>query len=323
MKPNAEENHTKAKIRMNKQVTITIPATSANLGPGFDCLGLALGLYNRVTFTAVSQPGLTIEVSGLDAAKVPTDETNVVYQSACRVFDRLGKRPSGLHIRQENSIPVGSGLGSSSTAVLAGPPGASALVEGHLSQADILVMATAIEGHPDNVAPALLGGLVLGLMDGEQVHIEPLPIAPQQVAIIMPNFALLTRDARAALPKQVSREDAIFNASRLAMLIRALETAAYPKLTLAMQDRLHQPYRLPLIPGMSEAFAAAYAAGAAGVALSGAGPSLIAFAPDHHEQIVAAVTAVFQKHHLTCRSWILPIDSEGTLINKLASKGTI
>lgn len=299
---------------MTNQVTITVPATSANLGPGFDCLGLALGLYNHVTFTAVPHPSLTIEVTGLDAEKVPTDEKNLVYQAASRMFDRLGKRPSGLHITQENNIPVGSGLGSSSTAVLAGLLGANALVNGQLSQADILAIATAEEGHPDNVAPALLGGLVLGVMEGDHVHIEPLPIAPQQVVIVTPDFELLTHDARAALPTQISRQDAIFNASRLPLLVRALATAAYPQLTLAMQDRLHQPYRLPLIPGMAEAFTAAYVAGAAGVALSGAGPSLIAFASDSHDQIVAAVTAVFRQQNLGSRSWILPIDTTGTQI---------
>ena len=299
---------------MTNQVTITVPATSANLGPGFDCLGVALGLYNHVTFTAVPHPSLTIEVTGLDAEKVPTDDKNLVYQAACRMFDRLGKRPSGLHITQQNNIPVGSGLGSSSTAVLAGLLGANALVDGQLSQSDILTIATAEEGHPDNVAPALLGGLVLGVMEGDKVHIEPLPIAPQQVVIVTPDFELLTHDARAALPRQISRQDAIFNASRLPLLVRALATAAYPQLTLAMQDRLHQPYRLPLIPGMAEAFTAAYAAGAAGVALSGAGPSLIAFAPDGHDQIVAAVTAVFHQHNLDSRSWILPIDTTGTQV---------
>jgi homoserine kinase len=301
-----------------KKVTVTIPATSANLGPGFDCLGLALGLYNHITFTAVSQSTLTIDVTGVDVAKVPTDETNLVYQSACRIFDLLGKRPSGLHIEQENNIPVGSGLGSSATAVLGGLLAANALVDGGLSQADILTMATTLEGHPDNVAPALFGGLVLGLQDGETVHVEQLPIAQQQVAVILPDFELSTQDARAALPAQVSRQDAIFNASRLGLLIRALETAAYPKLTLAMQDKLHQPYRLPLIPGMAAAFAAAYAAGAAGVALSGAGPSLIAFAPDGHAQIVERVTAVFSQNQLNCRSWILLIDTSGSQITQLA-----
>ncbi|GJM43137.1 MAG: homoserine kinase [Ardenticatenaceae bacterium] len=308
---------------MNKQVTVTIPATSANLGPGFDCLGLALALYNRVTFTAVPTPGLTIEVTGLDAEKVPTDETNLVYQMANCLFAQLGKRPSGLHIQQENNIPVGSGLGSSSTAVLAGLLGANALVEGHFTQAELLEMATMEEGHPDNVAPALLGGLVLGVMHGDKVHIETLPIAEQQIIIVTPNFQLLTKDARAALPLKISRQDAIFNTSRLPLVIRALETADYPTLALAMQDKLHQPYRLPLIPGMADAFVAATEAGAAGVALSGAGPSLIAFAPDHHEEIVEVVTAVFQQNGLKSRSWILPIDTTGTQIDKLASSTTI
>ncbi|WP_420644675.1 homoserine kinase [Candidatus Leptofilum sp.] len=300
---------------MIEQVTVIIPATSANLGPGFDCLGLALALHNRVTFTTVATPGLTIEATGLDAEKVPTDETNLVFQMANCLFERFGKRPSGLHIQQENNIPVGSGLGSSSTAVLAGLLGANALLGTPLTQAELLTLATAEEGHPDNVAPALLGGLVLGVMHGDQVHIEPLPIAAQQVAIVMPDFHLLTKDARAALPEKIGRQDAIFNASRLPLLIRALETADYPTLTLAMQDKLHQPYRLPLIPGMADAFTAAAAAGASGVALSGAGPSLIAFARDDHEEIVAAVTAVFQQNGLASRSWILPIDTTGTQLH--------
>jgi homoserine kinase len=307
------------------QVTVTIPATSANLGPGFDCLGLALGLYNRITFTAVSassmqavsHPTLTISITGVDAAKLPTDKSNLVYQSACHLFDKIGKRPSGLHISQENNIPVGSGLGSSATAVLGGLLAANALIEGDLSQSEILEMATALEGHPDNVAPALFGGLVLGLMDGKTVHIEQLPIAQQQVAVILPDFELSTHAARAALPAQVSHQDAIFNASRLGLLMRALETAAYGKLTLAMQDKLHQPYRLPLIPGMVHAFEAAYAAGASGVALSGAGPSLIAFAADRHAEIVEGVTAVFSQNNLTSRSWILPIDTTGSQIKTI------
>ena len=312
---------------MKKQVTVTIPATSANLGPGFDCLGLALALYNHVTFSATfansgqpaSKTTLTIQATGLDAEKVPTDESNLVYQMANCLFDRVGKRPSHLHIQQENNIPVGSGLGSSSTAVLAGLLGANALLDDPFTQPQLLDMATAEEGHPDNVAPALLGGLVLGVMHGEQVHIEPLPIAAQQVAIVTPNFQLLTKDARAALPAQISRQDAIFNASRLPLLIRALETADYTTLALAMQDKLHQPYRLPLIPGMADAFVAATAAGASGVALSGAGPSIIAFAWENHAEIVREVTAVFQQNNLPCHSWILPIDTAGAKISKLAS----
>lgn len=307
-----------------KQVTITIPATTANLGPGFDCLGLALGLYNHVTFTVISdhtpQPNnpqineLQIIVNGVDAHKVPIDTSNLVAKTANLMFDRLGKRPSRLHIHQTNNIPVGSGLGSSSTAVLAGLLGADALTGGNVTQTDLVEMATDIEGHPDNVAPAFYGGLVLGLQTETCLHIEKLSIPPIQVVIVLPDFHLLTTDARAAIPSHVSRADSIFNTSHLGLLIRALETADYDKLAIAMQDRLHQPYRIPLIPGMNAAFAAARQAGAKGVALSGAGPSLIAFAPDNHQKIVDAVTAVFAGTGLSSRAWILPIDTTGCTV---------
>jgi homoserine kinase len=298
----------------NKQATIIVPATSANLGPGFDCLGLALSLYQTVTFTTCPEPGLTITAEGEDAHKIPTDASNLVWQSAELIFNRFGERPFGLHIHQRNEIPIGSGLGSSSSAVLAGLFGANALLGGPLSRAELLQTAADLEGHPDNVAPAVYGGLILGVQDGETLLIERIPVPPLRVVVVLPDFHLPTAEARAALPAQVSRQDAIFNAARLGLLVRALETADYGKIRVAMQDRLHQPYRLPLVPGLAEAFAAAYAAGAAGVALSGAGPSLIAFAPDGHEGIGAAITAVFAHHHLASRVWILAVDEEGSRV---------
>ncbi|HFQ93440.1 MAG TPA: homoserine kinase [Anaerolineae bacterium] len=300
-------------------VTVTIPATSANLGPGYDCLGLALGLYNRITFSETAEPGLRITVTGTDAHKVATDETNLVYQCAQIVFDEAEIRPSGLHIRQENSIPVGSGLGSSSTAVLGGLLAANELVGRPFTRAEILQMAVAAEGHPDNVAPALYGGLILGIAHEKGLHIERLPVAEMKVVVVLPDFYLLTSEARAALPAKVSIPDAVFNASRTPLLIRALETADYTKLALAMQDKLHQPYRIPLIPGLADAFTAAYAAGAAGVALSGAGPSLIAFAPSGHEAIGEAVTAVFAQHQLPSRTWILDVDRAGSQVQASGS----
>lgn len=297
-----------------KSVTVTLPATSANLGPGFDCLGLALALYNRITLAAVAAPGLQIRVAGVDAHKVLTDESNLVYQSARTIFDKAGQRPSGLHIQQQNGIPVGSGLGSSSTAVLGGMLAANELVGRPFTQAQILDFAAAAEGHPDNVAPALYGGLVLGISHEGGLHIERYALPELEVVVVLPDFHLLTSQARAALPAQVSRQDAIFNAARTPLLIRALQTADFAALAIAMQDRLHQPYRIPLIPGMAAAFAAARDAGAAAVALSGAGPSLIAFAPDGHRQIEAAVTAVFAAAGLRCRSWVLPPSHQGARI---------
>lgn len=300
-------------------VTVTIPATSANLGPGFDCLGLALALYNRITFTAVpptpSTPPLTITVSGVDAHKVATDESNLVYQCANLIFDKVGQRPSPLHIHQENNIPVGSGLGSSSTAVLGGMLAANELVGRPYTPAQILQFAAQKEGHPDNVAPAMYGSLVLGVAHDAGLHIERFAVPDLRVAVVLPDFHLLTSEARAALPAQVTHHDAIFNAARTPLVIRALQTADYDLLGIAMQDRLHQPCRIPLIPGMAQAFAAAQAAGARGVALSGAGPSLIAFAPDGHEAIAAAVTAVFTQHDLTSRTWVLAVDHHGTQIS--------
>ncbi len=294
-----------------RKVIVSIPATSANLGPGFDCLGLALNLRQVVTFAPLSEPGLQIEASGEDAQKIPLDSTNLVYQSAEIIFRQLGKRPPGICIHQQNQIPIGSGLGSSSSAVLAGMFGANALLDNPLSVRDILQMATDLEGHPDNVAPAIYGGLVLGVQTSNGLLVDRIQIPKQKVAVILPSFELLTADARAALPEMVPLNDAIYNASRVGLLIRALQSANYNQLQAAMQDKLHQPYRNPLIPGMREAFETALAAGAAGVAISGAGPSILAFAQKGHEEIIQAASASFQSVGLSSRSWILEIDTEG------------
>jgi homoserine kinase len=303
-----------------RMVTVSVPATSANLGPGFDSLGLALTLYNDVTFTGYEREGrdeLLISVQGVDANKVATNESNLVYQSAMAIFEKAGKRPFSLNINQINRIPVGSGLGSSSTAVLAGMLGANALLGKPFTDAEILAFAVAEEGHPDNVAPALYGGLVLGVMGAGALHIEPFAMPALTAVVVLPTFHLLTTEARAALPSSVPFADAIFNAARTPLLIHALQTANYDKLAIAMQDRLHQPYRQLLIPGMEAAFAAAYDAGARGVAISGAGPSIIAFAPDGHAAIVERVTAVFADAGLSSRHWILPINARGTICGEV------
>lgn len=300
------------------QVTVSIPATSANLGPGFDCLGLALSLHNTFTLTgshSPSAPPLTIEASGVDAHKIPTNASNLFIQSAELIFKEVGKRPLSLHLQQHNCIPVGSGLGSSSTAVLGGMLAANALVNGGLTPSDILQRATTLEGHPDNVAPALCGGLVLGIQ-GEQGlhHVEQFPIPPLQATVILPDFHLLTSEARAALPSHIPLKAAIHNTSRIPLLIHALQTADFAKLNIAMQDQYHQPYRIPLIPGMAAAFTAARAAGAAALALSGAGPSLIAFAPANHKAIAAAAQAAFAAAGLNSRTWHLTVNTAGAQI---------
>jgi homoserine kinase len=303
-----------------KQVTVTVTATTANLGPGFDCLGLALQLYNRFSWRPLDN-GLSVIVNGEGAGKIPTDESNLAVRAAERLFVEVGQRPSGLALVQENGIPVGSGLGSSATAVVGGLLGANGLLNNPLSREELLALAVEMEGHADNVAPALYGGLTLvvggdGLGGathplGAKRHIEKLPVVDLTAVIILPDFDLPTAEARAALPAQVPLADAIFNVSRMGLLVPALASGDYAKLTVAMQDRLHQPYRLPLIPGMAAAFTAVRQAGAAAVALSGAGPSLIAFAPDNHTAIGEAGQAAFAAVGLKSRVYKLGIDTRG------------
>jgi homoserine kinase len=297
-------------------ITVTVPATTANLGPGFDCLGLALNLYNEVTFISTAS-GLEITITGEGAGKISSDADNLVVRAAARVFARVGRRPPGLRIHQQNNIPVGSGLGSSAAATLAGILGANALVDGRLSQSDVLNLATEIEGgHPDNVAPALVGGLVLIIQEKGNYLLEHVEVPDLRLVIVLPELDLPTAVARAALPERVPLADAIFNAARTGLLVRAFAQGDYAKMALAMQDRLHQPYRLPLIPGLASAFAAAQDAGAAGVALSGAGPSLVAFAAAGHEQIAAAAVAAFRQAGLPARSWLLAPNHYGALVRQ-------
>jgi homoserine kinase len=298
---------------MAKVVNVTVPATTANLGPGFDCLGLALDLCNQTIFKE-SKSGRSIEVVGEGAESLPTDDSNLVLRAAESVFERTGRRPAGFRVKQENKIPVGSGLGSSAAAVLGGILAANELIGNPLSQNEALEMAAEMEGHPDNVVPALLGGLTIAVSDAGTLVVERIRIPELRVVVVLPDHSLSTHEARSVLPQTVPMADAVFNISRTALLIKALEQGDYEHLALAMEDRLHQPYRLPLIPGMAEAFNAGRHVGAAAVALSGAGPSLVAFAPENHEQIAVAIGKVFESEGLSARSWVLAVHRSGSRI---------
>jgi homoserine kinase len=299
-----------------REVTVSIPATSANLGPGYDSLGLALNLRHRVTFSEKAEPGLHITAVGEDADQIPRDESNMVFQAMQLVSQKIGRKLPGLHIHQDNEIPIASGLGSSSSAVLAGMFGANDLAGSPLTREEILQMATDLEGHPDNVAPAVYGGLVLGVQGPQGLLTERIEIRPLKVLVVLPDVTLLTERAREVLPEYVPLADAIFNSSRLGLLIRALEAADYDKLAVAMQDRLHQPYRIPLIQGMEDAMRAAQESGASGVALSGAGPSLIAFANGGHTAIGKAAATAFRQAGIGCRQWELAVENQGVCIHK-------
>jgi homoserine kinase len=292
------------------QVQVRVPATTANLGCGFDILGLALQLYNSFTLTLTPEPGWRVSLPpGID---LPTHDDNLVYQAARQLFERVGFTPTGLHLSLSIDVPLARGLGSSSTAIVGGLVAANQLTGATLDRDTLLAMAVDLEGHPDNVTPALMGGLTLSYTANAHHHYLPLPF-PQELIVIVaiPDFELSTAYARSVLPAQVSRADAVFNCSRTALLVSALQNRRYDLLATAMDDRLHQPYRAPLVPGMAEALTAAYAAGALGVALSGAGPTLVAIAQEAKDTIATALQDAFQHHAISCQTLMLHADTVG------------
>lgn len=299
-----------------KRVTVTVPASSANLGAGFDCLGLALGLYNTVRMEA-AESGLELEITGEGAGRLPTNSSNLIVRAAERVFQAVGASPAGLRARADNGIPMGSGLGSSAAATLGGLLAANALVDGGLDYAALLRLACDIEGHPDNAAAALLGGLTMVSATADELLARRVEPAPMRVIIALPDVRLPTAQARAALPGQVPMRDAVFNIGRAVLTVKALEDGDFSLLRSAVSDRLHQPHRRRLIPGHDEVARRAIGAGAAAVALSGAGPSLIAFASEGHETIAAAMAEGFASAGLTARTFVLPVDRVGARVEAL------
>ncbi|MGD0707532.1 MAG: homoserine kinase [Anaerolineaceae bacterium] len=274
---------------------IRVPATTANLGPGFDCLGLALDLWNEVE-AAVSGSDLKIEIDGVGRGLLPVDHKNAIYRAMEHYAERHRKElPSGVSLSCMNRIPLGSGMGSSAAAAVAGILAAAVILDIPRDIEDQLACAAQIEGHPDNAAPCLLGGLVASSLDNGKVIAHRLPISDFYFVIVHPFFTFPTHAARAALPKQVPHGDAVTNAGHVLLLSEALRSGDVELLAFAMQDRLHEPYRLPLIPGASSAIAAAKSAGAITVVLSGAGPSLLAFSPSpkQNQEIALAMQAAF------------------------------
>lgn len=286
-------------------IRVQVPATAANLGPGFDCLGLALELYNTVEFGRIPR-GLVIEIEGEGAEGLPRDESNLVYRAARKVFERSGRVPEGLRIKLVNGIPVGRGLGSSASAVIGGIIAANIMCGAGLSRREILALACSLEGHPDNIAPALLGGLIIyTAVEGEISWIK-VDLPPGLKAVVaVPDFILSTRDARENLPHMVTLRDAVFNISRAALLVAAFQKGDLSVLGTAMDDKLHQPYRAGLIPGFKKVISAARLAGARGVALSGSGPSLIALADSNFNLIAKVMKETFRESGVKARCMIL------------------
>lgn len=296
-----------------RRVRIRVPASTANLGPGFDALGMALGLYNEIELES-GGAGLTLEIEGEGAEKLQVlGERNLVARAVRGTLEKLGAGGAGIRLRMVNRIPLSRGLGSSSAAVLGGVAAAAALAGRCLAPEALLDLALLYEGHPDNITPALLGGLTVATLVEGGIRCVKLPVPPTLRAVaVIPEFHLATAKARQALPAIVPRADAVFNVGRVALFLAALQTGRLDLLREATQDRLHQPYRAPLVPGMAAVLAEGEAAGALACFLSGAGPTLLALVEGDGGEVGARMAARWKERaDVRARAILLPIDHDG------------
>lgn len=303
-----------------RAVRVRVPATSANLGPGFDTLGIALAYGDEVTAVTREAPGAEVTVTGVGEGEVPTDASNLVVRSAAHVYEQLGRELPGLTVTAHNRIPHGRGMGSSGSAIVSGVMIAAGLLESDpdrplvLSEQQLLAFATDLEGHPDNVAPALFGGLTIAWTTQAGPKFKRLMVhrgvAP---LVLVPSFTMSTALARSLQPKQVPHEDAVFNVSRSALLIAALTQS--PELLLeATEDRLHQNYRGEAMPATRDLIAELRAAGHAAV-VSGAGPSILVLSNGPAERLAAA--DLVAANHGDWRALILAVDTKGATVESI------
>jgi homoserine kinase len=295
-----------------EEIHIRVPASTANLGPGFDCLGMALGLYHRLTVVEGAGEGLEIRAHGEGAADVALDERNIVYRALVGVLRETDYVPGSLLLESHNDIPLACGLGSSAAALLAGLAAGLLLSGRRLDWKSLIELGTGEEGHPDNIVPCALGGFTVAVMNGGDViwnRLEP----PEQLKgiVAIPDFRLPTREAREALPQRVDFADAVANLGRVGLLVAGMAGGALELLRAGMEDRLHQPYRAELIPGMEEVRRAALGAGALGAALSGAGPAMLALVEGDGKEVGEAMEGAWKDRGVFARTLTLEVDREG------------
>ena len=262
-------------------IRVKAPATTANMGPGYDCLGLALDVWNTLEIEVLKGGEPVVEVTGEGADELGTGRDNLIYRAMEFLFQDVGEDMPAVRINCDNAIPIARGMGSSAAAIAGGLVAANYLCSQEYTANDLLEMAATIEGHPDNVAAAVLGGMQLVIMDqtdeGNRLYTVPVNVPPELHAVVfVPQVRISTKDARAVLPEKVSMADAVHNMGRVGLLVAAMATNHPEYLTVATQDRIHQPYRQPLFPAMKVIFQAALDAGAMGVFLSGSGSTVLA-----------------------------------------------
>ena len=309
------------------KVSVKVPASSANIGPGFDCLGLALPIYNTITIEETVLPGTGIEINMMSEEEaiddmvfdsIPRDKNNIVYKAVEMLYNSIGQEPSELRINIQAQIPITRGLGSSSSIVVGGLLAANKLLGSPADETALLAIATEVEGHPDNVAPAILGGFVLATQedDGTISYCKLHWPDEWDITVCIPDFELSTEIARSVLPKEVPMQDAIFNAKHLAMLIEAVNTKDEKLMKSALKDRLHQPYREKLVPGMKEIMEAfKHEDGVMGCVLSGAGPSLLVISHRYDvDKIKSIVKDIWEKQNIKVDVRTLKVEEQGAIV---------
>jgi len=306
----------------DRSFSVRVPASTSNLGAGFDCIGLALNLYLTVGARIVPGAGDTcrLRLTGEGAAEPSSNEENLIIRSMRFTAEREGLRLPPLELEVNNELPLARGLGSSATAIVAGITIASLVCDRELSAQMVLRYAVELEGHADNVAAAYLGGMVVTCVksDGTVLAVKRSWPSELKVVVVSPEAFLKTAETRSVLPNNVQLEDAVFNLQRVALFVAALEAGADDLLWDAMQDRLHQPHRQSLVPGLAEALATPPQPGLVGVALSGSGPSVIALARDRLDEIGEAIAENFRRHNVPANVRVLEVNHEGRTVTSLA-----
>ncbi|MFW5786909.1 MAG: homoserine kinase [Halanaerobiales bacterium] len=304
-------------MRKNK-LKLKVPATSANLGPGFDCMGLGLKYYNTFIFEKIKD-GIEIVVEDKKEGRLAINrEDNLIYRAVKEFSNRTGVKVAGWKILQQNRIPLARGMGSSATAIIAALFGLNRLYDKPLSQDEIIKIAVEIEGHADNVIPAFLGGFTINVQTEDEIYYKKILVNDHSLKLILviPDFQLKTSRLRQVLPEKVKYADAVFNQGRTALLTAIFSSESWQLLKTAMEDKLHQDYRSELIPGFKEVIKSANEAGALGSALSGAGPTIMALSRKNYEQIGEAMSGAFREKGVNASILIRGVDNQGVRVIK-------
>lgn len=296
-------------------IQVEIPATTANLGPGFDCIGAALNITNKIIVEKKSC-GIEIDILGEGTKQIKRDEENLVYKAIKKVYDKANASLEGIKITLVNKIPIARGLGSSAACIVGGITAANEMLNKPFNTHQLLKIAVEMEGHPDNVVPAMIGGVVISVIDNNgKVRFIKIPNKfPLKFVIIVPDFIVKTADARKVLPKTVDYADAVFNVGRASMLAASLALGEFQHLNMAVEDRLHQPYRKKLIPYMEQVMKTAKEYGALASFLSGAGPSVIAITKSQEKTLGNAIKEIYRKNEMNCSLFYTQITSSGVRI---------